>query len=65
MSCFLTDVEKGRYAATFLLSKMPHIVPHSERVLLFRKYIVNEKLVLGITESASNSPLSTLITIHR
>ena len=44
---------------------MPHIIPHFERVQLFRKYISNEKAVYGLTESACASPHSTLITVHR
>lgn len=47
---------------------MPHIIPHDERVNLFRKYVSNEKAVFGLTESAcaiSVSPQSTLITVHR
>lgn len=26
---------------------MPHIIPHDDRVKLFRKYVQNEKAVLG------------------
>lgn len=44
---------------------MPHIILHVERVQLFRKYVANEKMVLGLTESACASPQSTLITVHR
>lgn len=44
---------------------MPHIIPHFERVQLFRKYVANEKTVFGLTESACASPNSTLITVHR
>lgn len=64
-SCFISDLEKGRKSAQILLQKAPHIVPHKERVLLFRKYIANEKAVLGLTESACASPQLTLVTVHR
>lgn len=64
-SSFISDLEKGRKSAQILLQKVPHIVPHKERVLLFRKYISNEKAVLGLTESACASPQSTLVTVHR
>ena len=37
----------------------------SQRVILFRKNVANEKEVLGLTETASISPQSTLITVHR
>ncbi|XP_015600022.1 ubiquitin-protein ligase E3B isoform X2 [Cephus cinctus] len=65
VSGFLTDLEKGRRGAALLLSIMPHVIPHSERVVLFRKHVADEKAVMGLTESACNSPPSTLITIHR
>ncbi|GJQ75479.1 hypothetical protein Trydic_g17567 [Trypoxylus dichotomus] len=65
ISSFMTDLDKGRRAPQLLLQTMPHIIPHEERVRLFRKYITNEKTVLGLTESACASPQSTLITIHR
>jgi len=60
-----TDLEKGRPIAKLLISKLPHIIPHNERVLLFRKKVHNEKTSLGIVESDSASPQSTLITVHR
>lgn len=65
VSGFLADLEKGRRGAALLLSKMPHVIPHSERIVLFRKHIADEKAVLGLTESACNSPPSTLISVHR
>lgn len=65
MSGFLADLEKGRRGAALLLSKMPHVIPHSERVVLFRKHIADEKAVMGLTESACNSPPTTLIVVHR
>ncbi|XP_043282173.1 ubiquitin-protein ligase E3B isoform X2 [Venturia canescens] len=65
VSGFLADLEKGRRGAALLLAKMPHVIPHSERVVLFRKHIADEKAVMGLTESACNSPPSTLIAVHR
>ncbi|EEB13316.1 ubiquitin-protein ligase, putative [Pediculus humanus corporis] len=62
---FISDLEKGKKNTQALLQKMPHIIPHFERVQLFRKYISNEKAVYGLTESACASPHSTLITVHR
>lgn len=65
-SHFLADLEKGKKHTQLLLQKMPHIIPHDDRVKLFRKYVHNEKAVLGLTESACASPSSAaLITIHR
>lgn len=46
-SHFLTDLEKGKKHTLVLLQKMPHIIPHEDRVKLFRKYVQNEKAVLG------------------
>ncbi|XP_012282275.1 ubiquitin-protein ligase E3B isoform X2 [Orussus abietinus] len=65
VSGFLADLEKGRRGPALLLSKMPHVIPHSERVVLFRKHVADEKAVMGLTESACNSPPSTLIAVHR
>ncbi|CAH0555010.1 unnamed protein product [Brassicogethes aeneus] len=65
VSSFISDLEKGRRAPQLLLQSMPHVIPHEDRVRLFRKYITNEKTVLGLTESACASPQSTLITVHR
>lgn len=62
---FISDLEKGKKATQVLLQKMPHIIPHEERVELFRRYVANEKTVLGLTESVCVSPQSTLITVHR
>lgn len=44
---------------------MPHVIPLEDRVMLFRKYIESEKHALGLTETASASPQSILITVHR
>ncbi|XP_054155444.1 ubiquitin-protein ligase E3B-like [Oppia nitens] len=65
VSHFMKDLENGRKGAHMLMQKVPHIIPHKERVVLFRKYVKNEKTVLGLTESACASPHSTLITVHR
>ena len=36
-----------------------------QRVKIFRKNVLKEKEVLGLLESVSTSPQSTLITVHR
>lgn len=64
-SHFLADLEKGKKHTQILLQKMPHIIPHDDRVKLFRKFVHNEKAVLGLTESACAASSSALITIHR
>ncbi|KAH8378895.1 hypothetical protein KR009_001935 [Drosophila setifemur] len=64
-STFMNDLEKAKRNAMLLLAKMPHIIPHDDRVKLFRKFVQNEKAVMGLTESACASPRSALIVIHR
>lgn len=64
-SHFLNDLEKGKRHTQLLIQKMPHIIPHDDRVKLFRKYVQNEKAVLGLTESACATLSSALIRIHR
>jgi ubiquitin-protein ligase E3 B len=61
----MSDLEKGKLGTVLLLSRMPHILPHSERVLLFRKYIYDEKKAFGLTENACTSVSSTLIAVQR
>ena len=60
----LGDLEKKKAPARLLLQAMPHVLPHQERVLLFRKRVGEEKASLGIGEHDS-SPHSTLISVHR
>ena len=61
---FLMDLEKSKKHVQLLLQKMPHIISHQERVALFRKYVQNEKAVLGLADSAY-APSSALVTVHR
>jgi len=65
LGTLLTDLERGRPVAKLVISKLPHIIPHQERVVLFRKKVHAEKAALGILESDSASPQSTLISVHR
>nr|XP_018915602.1 PREDICTED: ubiquitin-protein ligase E3B [Bemisia tabaci] len=62
VSAFMNDLDKNKKTSQILLKYLPHILPHSERVQLFRKYVANEKSHLGISDSAY---VSTLITVHR
>lgn len=64
-SHFLADLEKGKKHTQVLLQKMPHIIPHQDRVKLFRKFVHNEKAVLGLTDSVHSVQSSALITVHR
>lgn len=61
---FLMDLEKNKKNVNLLLQKMPHIISHQERVSLFRKYVQNEKGVLGLADSAY-ARSSALVTVHR
>ena len=61
----MKDLENCKRGAQILMQKVPHIIPHKERVLLFRKHVLNEKAVLGLTDSACNTLHSTMITVHR
>eukprot|EP00092_Neocalanus_flemingeri_P010639 GFUD01011461.1.p1 GENE.GFUD01011461.1~~GFUD01011461.1.p1 ORF type:complete len:1075 (-),score=293.24 GFUD01011461.1:251-3475(-) len=65
LGTLLCDLERNRPVAKLVISKLPHIIPHQERVLLFRKKVHTEKTSLGILESDSVSPQSTLISVHR
>ncbi len=59
-----TEMDKGRRAAALLIHKMPHIIPHADRVVLFRRYISQDKSQVGVFQDASTGR-STLVTIHR
>ncbi|XP_014671275.1 PREDICTED: ubiquitin-protein ligase E3B-like isoform X2 [Priapulus caudatus] len=61
----LAELEKGKKTASLLLQKTPFIIPHKERVMLFRKAVGAERTAMGLTESVFTSPQSTLISIHR
>lgn len=65
VSSFMMDLEQGDAQAQVLIQKMPHIIPHTERVLLFKKYVANNKAKLGLSDASCASPHSTLITVHR
>lgn len=47
---FLADLDKGKRHTHVLLQRMPHIIPHEDRVKLFRKYVQNEKSLIGIAD---------------
>ncbi|KAK6968619.1 ubiquitin-protein ligase E3B [Biomphalaria glabrata] len=64
-SHFMAELEKEKKTALFLMQKVPHIIPFNERVVIFRKNVMKEKDMLGLTESTCTSPQSTLITVHR
>ncbi|MFH4976867.1 hypothetical protein AB6A40_003576 [Gnathostoma spinigerum] len=57
-SVIMNELEKRTERAQFLISKMSHLVSLQERIVLFRKYIRNEKESLGGSSS-------TMITVAR
>ena len=65
ISSFLSDLEKCKKYSMLLIQKMPHIIPHEERVVLFRKKVMAEKNLLGLSDPDAATNLSTLVTIHR
>lgn len=58
MSLFLKDLDAGKPVAQAILTLLPHIIPHKERVLIFRKLVFKDRV------QYSNG-YSTFITIHR
>ena len=54
----MAEYDKNTARAHLLIGKMPHVLPHKDRVLLFRRLVNDEKCGLP-------SHKSTLITIHR
>lgn len=63
MSSFMKDLEHSKRTAQAILQKVPHIIPHKERVGLFRKYISVDRHLLTSNESCIIN--STLVTVHR
>uniref|UniRef100_A0A915K9A7 Ubiquitin-protein ligase E3B n=1 Tax=Romanomermis culicivorax TaxID=13658 RepID=A0A915K9A7_ROMCU len=66
-SNFLSELEKGTSKKfEVLLRKAPHILPHKDRIILFRKFITLDKETIGLSSSTDffDRP-STSITVHR
>ncbi|XP_056384821.1 ubiquitin-protein ligase E3B [Hyla sarda] len=59
------ELDKERKRAQLLLQYMPHVIPHKNRVLLFRNIVTKEKEKLGLVETNTASPHVTHITIRR
>ncbi|KAF8569129.1 hypothetical protein P879_05348 [Paragonimus westermani] len=66
---FLADLRKSKPHAVFLLQNVPHIIPHKERVLLFRDRVREDKASLGVQTRMSwltdDGPVGAVITVHR
>ncbi|XP_077317442.1 ubiquitin-protein ligase E3B [Lithobates pipiens] len=59
------ELDKERKRAQLLLQYIPHVIPHKNRVLLFRNIVTKEKEKLGLVETTTASPHVTHITIRR
>lgn len=65
-STFVSELEKRKKGALMVIQKIPHVLPHRERVQLFRKLVTKDKVELGITRPSDDFfPQGTLITVHR
>ncbi|XP_043924445.1 ubiquitin-protein ligase E3B [Protopterus annectens] len=64
-SLLFQELEKKKKRAELLLQYIPHVIPHKNRVLLFRNMVTKEKESLGLVETTSVSPQVTHITIRR
>ncbi|XP_067934700.1 ubiquitin-protein ligase E3B-like [Watersipora subatra] len=62
---FISCIDKGNKTSQFLLQKMPHVVGHKDRVILFRKLVQNDKESQGIADSANAMPNITYINVSR
>ncbi|KAF4074774.1 hypothetical protein AMELA_G00242980 [Ameiurus melas] len=64
-SLLFQELDKGKKRTQLLLQYIPHVIPHKNRVLLFRNIVTKEKETLGLVETSSASPHVTHITIRR
>ncbi|KRY69971.1 Ubiquitin-protein ligase E3B, partial [Trichinella pseudospiralis] len=63
-SVFLNEVNRGNKKALFIKQRIPHVIPHRERIKLFRKYVASEKASLAAARLFEDQ-MSVIITIHR
>lgn len=62
----MKDLEQRKLPAVIVLHMIPHIIPHKERVILFRKLIDEDKRRNVATDEGPGYLMpSTMITIHR
>lgn len=59
----MKDLDHNKRTALAVLQKLPHIIPHKERVILFRKNIMADKQSIAFGETCLMP--STMITINR
>uniref|UniRef100_F7A8M5 HECT-type E3 ubiquitin transferase n=1 Tax=Ciona intestinalis TaxID=7719 RepID=F7A8M5_CIOIN len=61
-SVIRAEVEKSQMRGKLIMDKIPFILPHKDRVLLFRSLVAADKLKLGITEDNGSM---VHIRVHR
>ncbi|XP_020631796.1 ubiquitin-protein ligase E3B-like isoform X1 [Orbicella faveolata] len=65
-STVVSELDKRKKGALMVIQKVPHVLPHRERVQLFRKLVAKDKEELGITRPSDDFlPHGTLITVQR
>jgi ubiquitin-protein ligase E3 B len=64
-SSFMSEFKNGKDRAKELLSNLPHIIPHRQRVELFRERVQADKKSLGIVARGDLPCPSTYIRIRR
>ncbi|KAL9980647.1 hypothetical protein ACROYT_G009257 [Oculina patagonica] len=65
-STFISELDKRKKGALMVIQKVPHVLPHKERVQLFRKLVAKDKEELGIVRPSDDFlPHGTLITVQR
>uniref|UniRef100_A0A2P2I5M6 Ubiquitin-protein ligase E3B n=1 Tax=Hirondellea gigas TaxID=1518452 RepID=A0A2P2I5M6_9CRUS len=62
LSTFKDNLMNGNIVEQVMLQTLPHIIPHEERVLLFRANVAAQKASL---EQRSSTPQFTMITVFR
>ena len=63
----ISELDKGKKNAGIVIQKLPHIISHSDRVVIFRRRVSKDKTDNGVTTDNESMPIgySTLVTIHR
>ena len=67
-STLIGEFDKGKKNAAVIIQKLPHVISHADRVVIFRRKISADKTGLGISNDSLENVhvgISTLVTIHR
>uniref|UniRef100_UPI00358E8020 ubiquitin-protein ligase E3B isoform X1 n=1 Tax=Myxine glutinosa TaxID=7769 RepID=UPI00358E8020 len=74
ISTLFGDIERGKTRVKHLLQYIPHVVPHKERIVLFRVMVAKEKENMGMADNenplamfmeSNHSMVVTHITVRR